>query len=113
MKNLLLLILIIVAGCDSTKWTDYLQTNHSPYTQILVTQNGDELTVNANADSYYWYDWDEHIARVNSGMSEENSLRQPNEWTTDPMVTWTKKCRVRVGYMRNGNVNWSNIILVK
>lgn len=110
---LLVIITATLTSCDSTRGRDLPSPNYSPYTQILITQDGDELTAHTTADSYYWYDWDAHEKRIDNGMSNENSLRQPNEWTTEPMVIWTKKCRVRVGCMRNGNVNWSNIIKVK
>ena len=108
-KFLILVIVVLISSCDSTKQMDKPQPNHSPYTPITITQNGDILTVNTTADKFYWYDWDAHLKRLENGMSNEQSLRQPNEWTTDNRVTWTKKCRVRVGCMKNGNVSWSDI----
>jgi len=106
-------LLLMLLSCDSQKRTDEPQPNYTPYAQITITQVGDMLTVNAHADCYYWYNWDAHINRIAIGMTLEQSLRQPNEWTTDNRVTWTKKCPVRVGCMKDGNISWSDIKQIK
>lgn len=116
MKNLLLFILILLAGygCDSTKGKELPRPNYSPYTQIEITQSGDTLRLNTNRyKEYYWYNWDDHLKRVDNGMDIIKSLEQPNERTIDPFVVWKKKCRVKAICKKGMAEQHSNLIYVK
>jgi len=106
MKNsiIILLSLIVISSCDSTKWTDEPQPNYSPYTQITIDQRGDTLFLSSNHHKEYrWFDWD---------LNQEQSVIT----TTDNWVVWDRKCRVRVACVKNtqtNDVDWSNIFTVK
>ena len=87
MKNLLLLILLIVAGCDSTK-NEMVQgpmpTPSAKTTVIGQRVAGAELTISIEAPVDWMYRF-VFVANFNSG---EKEIRIPNP-DGDNTVTWT------------------------